>query len=337
MPSRSNPEARSGHAGKITLGVLLGLACYAALGALTGGLDETLTTLKGVPASLVAAACGLSFVNYLVRFPRWERYRSLVGVELSRGSSFLIYLAGLSLTVTPGKVGEAFKSVLIREHEGTPIHKTAPIVLAERVTDLLGFLVLILGFSLAGGLPLDWIFWTSAGACLLICLALLSPAVSAGLVRSSAMLPGGGWLAPRLDGALSSARTLLAPRELTSATLLAALGWGLECVACWLLAGHFAPEISLTLCGHAFAVAAVAGAVVILTPGGLGVTEASLYALLLVVFDGVELDHTPPAVAAATVVLLSRLCTLWFAVGVGVVATAICSRLEPGAGADINA
>ncbi len=329
MTGRAQPEPRAGHAGKITLGVLLGLACYAAFGALTGGLDETFTAVKGVPLKLVAAACGLSFVNYLVRFPRWERYRSLVGVELSRGSSLLIYLAGLSLTVTPGKVGEAFKSVLIRQHEGTPIHKTAPIVLAERVTDLLGFLVLILGFSLAGGLALDWIFWTAAGACLGICLALLSPAVSLALVNLSAKLPGGNWLAPRLEGALSSARALLAPRELTGATLLAALGWGLECVACWLLARHFAPEISLALCGHAFAVAAVAGAVVIFTPGGLGVTEASLWALLLAALGAEGLSESAGATAAATVVLLARLCTLWFAVGVGVVATALSSRLDP--------
>lgn len=329
MPEQAQPERRGSHAGKITLGVLFGLACYAAFGALTGGLDETLTAIKGVPLSLVAAACGLSFVNYLVRFPRWERYRSLVGVELSRGNSLLIYLAGLSLTVTPGKVGEAFKSILIRQHEGTPIHKTAPIVLAERVTDLLGFLVLILGFSLAGGLKLDWIFWTAASACLVICVAVVSPAIGRELVKLSRMLPGGGWLAPRLEGALTSTQTLLAPRELSGATLLAALGWGLECLACWLLARHFAPEIPLALCGHAFAVAAVAGAVVIFTPGGLGVTEASLYALLLAALGAEGLSESAGATAAATVVLLARLCTLWFAVGVGVIATGLCSRLDP--------
>jgi len=329
MPEQAQPERPASHAGKITLGVLLGLACYAAFGALTGGLDETLTALKGVPLSLVAAACGLSFVNYLVRFPRWERYRSLVGVELSRGNSLLIYLAGLSLTVTPGKVGEAFKSILIRQHEGTPIHKTAPIVLAERVTDLLGFLVLILGFSLAGGLRLDWIFWTAASACLVICIAVVSPAIGRELVKLSRMFPGGGWLAPRLEGALTSTQTLLAPRELSGATLLAALGWGLECLACWLLARHFAPEIPLALCGHAFAVAAVAGAVVIFTPGGLGVTEASLYALLLAGLGAEGLSESAGATAAATVVLLARLCTLWFAVGVGVIATGLCSRLDP--------
>ena len=337
MSEPAQPEPVSSHAGKITLGVLLGLACYAAFGALTGGFDETLTALETVPLSLIAAACALSFTNYLVRFPRWERYRSLVGVNISRGSSFIVYLAGLSLTVTPGKIGEAFKSVLVRKLDGTPIHRTAPIVLAERVTDLLGFLVLIVAASLAGGLSLDWIFWTAVSLCAVICLALLSPTVSRSLVATAARLPGGGWTAPRLEGALSSARALLAPRELPVATLLAALGWGLECVACWLLARHFAPDIPLAACAHAFAVAAVAGALVVFTPGGLGVTEASLFGLLLVALDRAGLDQIAATAAAASVVLLARLCTLWFAVAVGVCATALFGRLTPVLDAEIKA
>ena len=325
----AKPENSPSHAGKIALGVFLGFACYAAFAAFTGDLDGTLSALKSVPVELIATACGLSFLNYLVRFPRWERYRGLVGVNISRSSSLIVYLAGLSLTVTPGKVGEAFKSVLIRKLDGTPIHKTAPIVLAERVTDLLGFLVLIMLASLAGGLSLDWIFWTAASVCLTICIALFSPKISREFVKLSSMLPGGSWLAPRLDGALTSARALLAPRELTSATLLAALGWGLECLACWLLARHFAPDISPAACAHAFAVAAVAGAVVVFTPGGLGVTEASLFGLLYLALEAAGLEQAAATTAATTTVLLARLCTLWFAVFVGVIATMIFSRLDP--------
>ena len=200
MSTASKPEAEPNLAAKIALGIFLGLACYAAFLAFTGDLEATLAALKSVPLSLIATACGLSLLNYLVRFPRWERYRQLVGVEISRSSSLCVYLAGLSLTVTPGKIGEAFKSVLIRKLDGSPIHKTAPIVLAERVTDLLGFLFLIMLASLAGGLSLDWIFWTAASICLSICLALLSPTISDKLVKLSAILPGGAWLAPRLDG-----------------------------------------------------------------------------------------------------------------------------------------
>ena len=121
------------------------------------------------------------------------------------------------------------------------------------------------------------------------------------------------------------------------ATLLAALGWGLECVACWLFARHFAPDIAFAPCAHAFAVAAVAGAVVVFTPGGLGVTEASLFGLLFVALEGTGLGQASATTAAASVVLLARLCTLWFAVAVGVCATALFGRLTPVLDAEIKA
>ena len=58
--------------------------------------------------------------------------------------SLLLFLSGFALTVTPGKVGEVLKSYLLRESFGQPIARTAPIVLAERLTDLIGLLLLTL-------------------------------------------------------------------------------------------------------------------------------------------------------------------------------------------------
>ena len=80
-----------------------------------------------------------------------------------KSDSFLTFLSGFVLTVTPGKVGEVFKSLVLFETHGVPIARTAPIVVAERVTDLIGVIILIvlgsLGFS--GGLV-----WAGVGATL---------------------------------------------------------------------------------------------------------------------------------------------------------------------------
>ena len=122
--------------------MILGLAVYAAM-ALWADLDGLSEALRAIPWWAPVVACSLSLANYLVRFPRWQRYLTLTGSEVRGWSSLRIYLAGLSLTVSPGKVGEAMKSWLLRAEDGTPIARSAPIVLAERLTDLLGFLVLI--------------------------------------------------------------------------------------------------------------------------------------------------------------------------------------------------
>ena len=44
--------------------------------------------------------------------------------------------------MTPGKLGEAVKALLLRESRGIPAARTAPIVIAERFTDLVGLLLL---------------------------------------------------------------------------------------------------------------------------------------------------------------------------------------------------
>lgn len=311
---------------RIALGVALGAALYLGY-VLWAGLDEVRAALADFPFWLVPAAMGLSFANYLVRFPRWERYRRLLGIELARGTSFLIYLAGLSLTVTPGKLGEAFKSLLLRQVTGTPIHRSAPIVLAERFTDLLGFLVLLAWGGLASRPELGWVFWATLALCaLLLALAGSRPA-GALAVRAIAGLPVVGRLAGRVEGALDSTRILLRGRELALPTLLATAGWGLECVAFWLVASSFVPgTLELGFASYAFALAAVAGAVLIVFPGGLGVTEASLGVLLGAEFAARGLPPAAAAAAAASATLVIRLCTLWFAVGVGLVATLLFAR-----------
>ena len=52
--------------------------------------------LGEIPWILLPVACGLSFLNYLIRFARWERYRALLGIELGRWDSFLVFLSGLA-------------------------------------------------------------------------------------------------------------------------------------------------------------------------------------------------------------------------------------------------
>jgi uncharacterized membrane protein YbhN (UPF0104 family) len=64
--------------------------------------------------------------------------------------------------------------------------------------------------------------------------------------------------------------------------LLATAGWSLECTGFWLVANAFVPgsPITFAFATYTFALSAVAGAVLILFPGGLGVTEGVMTTLL---------------------------------------------------------
>src|SRR5690606_13655870 len=159
--------------------------------------------------------------------------------------SFLVFLSGFVLTVTPGKLGEVFKSAVLARTHGAPVAQTGPIVVAERLTDVIAIITLVLVGSVTfeGGLS-----WAIAGGV----------AVAAGLVAILWQAPVRsllswmearegvvGRLAPRLGEAYTSLRILAAPMALLVPTALSIVGWAAEAVALHTILGGFGEDVSL--------------------------------------------------------------------------------------------
>ncbi len=318
------PASRLGRS--LLFGAIFGLVVLAGLAAWADfrGVGEALARF---PLHIAAAACALSFANYGLRFVRWQSYLGRLDIRIPAGTSYLISLAGLAFTVSPGKLGEAYKSWLVKRVVGTPVSVTAPIVLAERFTDLLAFLVLIAIGGLATSPDHAWIFWAVLAGCGVLLAFATSATLQQRALEIAERAPVTARIAPRLAASLASVRALLAPRRLVMPTLLATVGWGLECVGFYLVANAFAPgAITLSFAVYAFALSAVAGAVLILFPGGLGPTEASMSALLTPRYLAVGLGTEAARASAASATLVIRLCTLWFAVAIGAIAALIFQR-----------
>ncbi|HEX2659130.1 MAG TPA: flippase-like domain-containing protein, partial [Polyangia bacterium] len=135
---------------------------------------------------------------------------------------------------------------------------------------------------------------------------------------------------PKLREFHASATTLLKPGPLLVTTALSVASWFLECLAFWTVVRGF-PGAGLTLQAGTFIYAAmtVAGALSFL-PGGLGVTEAGMLALLGTLGTGIGRG------TAAAATFVTRACTLWFAVAIGVAALVVFSRRRP-TGDDLTA
>ena len=323
----SRPPSKIGR--RMVAGVLFGIAVYAGMAIWADG-GAVIDTLKRLPWWIIPTCCGLSFLNYVVRFWKWQRYLHLLDVKLDRGTSFLIYLSGLSMSVTPGKMGEVFKSWLVKKQTGVPIHHTAPIVVAERVTDLLGYLILVAIGGIRTMPEYAWMFWATLGLCV-VALFLAGSQVFANFTTGAfKRLPYLWRLGPRVEGSFASTRILLAPREILMPTVVSVVGWGLECTGFWLIADAIVPDsVPFLYAVFAFAFSAVAGAVLIIFPGGLGVTEWSLGTLLKSKYTAVGGLAEKVATQSATgAIILARLCTLWFAVAVGFGAMALFTKLH---------
>lgn len=294
---------------RLLLALLFGVLVYALVVAFTG-FEQLRGAVRHFQWWTLAAALALSSFNYVLRFFKWEFYlRKLQIPRIPWRDNFLIFLSGFVLTVTPGKLGEVFKSAVLQETHGVDMARTAPIVVAERLTDVIAVIVLIfvgsLGFS--GGLV--WALLGSTAVLLGLGLILWQAPL---LFLLRLLEQRGGALAnwaPRLRTALESLRIVASPSSLLVPTLLSLIGWGGEGFALFLLVQGFGEVVSLPLAVFFYATSTLAGALVP-TPGGLGVAEA-MFQTQLVELGGV-------AVGAATAsMLLIRFATLWWAVLVG--------------------
>src|SRR5689334_13207115 len=150
---------------RVLVVMLFGVLVYGAF-AVWRGLGSMGETLAAFQWWAFFAACGLAFGNYVLRFFKWEFYLARLAIRgVPKVDSFLTFLSGFVLTVTPGKVGEVFKSLVLYETHDVPMTKTAPIVVAERATDVIGIVALIVFGSLAfsGGL-----IWAGIGGALVL-------------------------------------------------------------------------------------------------------------------------------------------------------------------------
>jgi glycosyltransferase 2 family protein len=271
--------------------VALGLGLYADF----GRLGDELASFRW---ELFPLALALTALNYLLRFWRWQRYLARLEIEVPTGRSFAIFVAGLSGTITPAKLGEVLKCALLKRSFGVPVRRSVPIVLAERVTDASGVVVL----AVAAG--------AGANRWPLLALALAGVAAIVLVVRSPLLERFS-----RLGEAPEAARALLETRLLMGMTALSAVSWFFECLAAYVCVRGLRLDLSLVDTVVVFSLGSLAGALSFL-PGGLGVAEGSMTGLIQVLGD------VPKAAAVAATVLI-RLATLWFAVALGLVGLAV--------------
>jgi uncharacterized membrane protein YbhN (UPF0104 family) len=278
-------------------GVALVLAAAVSLPATLGALGRFRWTVAPVVVLAVVA-------NWILRFVKWHFYLRCLDVPLPWRPSLRVFLAGFTMAISPGKLGEVLKAVLVRDLVGTPVSRTASAVMAERFTDVGGLVVL--GALGATALPRGpALLGGIAGGLVAAVVALRSPAVGR---RARSLLPAR--LVEPVRSFVHGGRALLAPRALAVALGLSVVSWFFECVAFWLVLDGLGVAPPLRVAIFVYAFASLAGAVSML-PGGLGVAEGSLTGLLAGVGIGL------PEAAAAT--LLVRAATLWLAVALGVV------------------
>ncbi len=271
-----------------------------------GDFGDTVDEIGSLPVGYLFAGLGLASANYLLRFLRWAFYLKVLKIDAPARISTLVFLSGLAMSITPGKAGELVKCYLLNSRTGVPVSRSAPVVVMERLTDVIS--VIILGFTGFALLPTPIIVVLAVA--LAASVAGLMFAVSRQALRLTALPILSRW-SELLRDSQEGFKELAAARVIVVGVVIGAVAWFAEGLALWVILKGIGSDIDLVRALPIYAAATLVGAVMAL-PGGLVGTEGSMLAFLQQ--SGVS------KVGASAGTVLVRLVTLWFAVAVGLVA-----------------
>jgi glycosyltransferase 2 family protein len=249
--------------------------------------------------------------SWIPLFLRWRLLCKNLGLKISFRTDLLVYLAGFALSITPAKIGELLRTQILRDKSGIQRTQTTPLIFIEKFYDLLGAVIVSsigilyfpqIGIIVLGGLILS-----------IFIFILFSSKIT--FDKSIVILSKFNFTKNFIEP-LSKSHEILKNSTKTkiflSSIILSILYWLTVSFAVLLVLKSLSIDsLGFTEIASTYASSLFLGALSFL-PGGLGITEASFTGLLNI--QGISLSM------AIIIVIIVRLFTLWFGVGIGFIA-----------------
>lgn len=269
---------------------------------------------------LVGCALAVYYATFPLRAARWARLLREGGADLGwRDLLRILFLGWFVNSLVPAKLGDLYRSFLVKRRFGISLSRTVGVVVAERLLDLIVvFGLLVVGGYVAFGrtvLPDLWIVYVTA--------AVLGLLIALGLVGIYAVGPKIARFFPnevRRIGRLFREGVLHSFRALPFAGPLTLIIWGAEAMR--LMFVLWALGLELPASGIVFvAVATSLLTTVPLTPAGFGFVEIAMVYLLT---EGFGLSQT----SAVAVAVLDRAVSVFSVIVVGAIVYARSDHSE---------
>ena len=295
------------------ISVVLAIGAYAAL-AFWNDAAKFAEAVRRVGWAQGGMLLALSLANYALRSVRWRFFLARLGHALPWRRCAVNYVTGFALTTTPGKAGEAIRSMLLKRELGVPVTDSLAAFFAERFSD-------VLALALLSTLALAYLPHGPAIAAAVVAVVAFALWIAASDARTATLAHAIAKVLPHRFAAPFSSLVGQAGRLTRGASLaggfaLSLAAWAAEGYALYLIASSMGSHAGVAAAIGVYSIALVGGALLFL-PGGLGSTEAFMFVLLM------QMGLDPVAAGAATVI--SRVTTLWFAVLLGWLALALAN------------
>ncbi len=326
---------------RILAGFAIGFLIYLALllfADAEGLTEDLLEQLRIYPWLLIIPVILQKFIAWFFRFLEWHYFLGVISARdrISLFDSAALFVSGFTMAVSPGKVAEILKTVILKNKTGVPIAASAPVVIAERVVD--GFAVIILSFAaiFAAGDGIELgpyrpLIILSAGLLVFGLVAVQSRPLALLGLGMIGRLP----LLRRLHGWLrdfyESSYEMFKLKHMLPTTGFGMIASLTDALGFVIILSGFGVEITWLICLQAMVIVGLSSAIGALSgvPNGAGITEISVSAMLTIIVAPLNPQVTPAVAAAAA--LIEGFFHKWFRVFFGlIVAVLFRKRLFDG-------
>jgi len=255
---------------------------------------------------------GIIFASMLVKGIRQKFLLKKIGIELSTKNSILLYLAGMSMIITPGGSGELIKSYYLKKKNGYSQSRTFPLVFVERFYDLLA-IVSIIFFTLILFQILEVFIVAifASGLLTVIFFSMRSKRFFSFLTRFIIKIPKISKFVKNIEESYSSFQSLT-KSNIPKNLLMSIFAFGMDAVAVYFVFLGFGLDFDFVFTTMINFSSLLFG-VLTLVPAGIGVTEVSFVSFLTQ--EGTSLS------LATSIIIMIRLTSIWFATGIGFITT----------------
>lgn len=293
--------------------VILGCLLFYITLILVSDASKISENFSKIRIELVVLVLLIQFVSHIVRSFRQYDFLNELNIKISIKQNFLIYLAGNSLVATPGGVGTFVKMYYLKQKFNTSNLKTFPIVFLERYHDLLAastiiFITILISFS-----------WLSVTIVIISSFLLISVFfliknlnVFSSIHRRISKIKVIGKILTMEDPKVISFDQLTKPTVFVKGWSFSILGWSLDALAVYVGFLAFGIDLGFFVTTQIYFTSLGYG-ILSLLPGGIGITEGMTGYLLIK--HGLEIS------VASSLVIFTRLSTIWFVTVLGMIFT----------------
>jgi glycosyltransferase 2 family protein len=271
-------------------------------------ISDQISNIKLIYLPIIFSLTGFQLIILGIKY---HRILKKLGIDISLNESVKIFISGISLIATPGGAGTAIKSHILKKKYATPISKTLPIIFMERLTELIGTLIVLSLFF----------YWTNLYESLLaIILGFIFSFIMYLLISNNKIFYSLKIFLNKINKIKKLSNSIDDSKESflilrKKNIFLEMIGWSFIAKLSYFFAIYFIfisldVDLGFLLSGQIYHTSLVLGSLSFL-PSGIIITESTMIAILL--------NHGVDFSLATLLVIFTRLVTTWTSTLLGII------------------